>query len=295
MTSPLADVIAQVRAALDALPPVRAWTGSCGRVAKRLDVTVGKSTQEDVRSALKLLRAAVDDLETAAVLAEEARVRANAWVGVADPQLAATDLNPARATSAGRGNDPMAKPGGGEQASIARGPRPGGDDHDDERNDWCLEDGRVLGQGDYWYPVEVADYVSKLPARKDLKTGNFPQGRKTTGYLVGKTVPITSGTGIGYPEAKEQLEAAGFEKGNANFLAMHVEMKLVLAVLRRDSRPSHIDIVVNNRPCRINVNRPGCGAALERILAEAGMSVTVYGTDESGNPFKRTYPAKRQR
>ncbi|WP_146108175.1 SCP1.201-like deaminase [Actinokineospora auranticolor] len=142
------------------------------------------------------------------------------------------------------------------------------------------------------YPEEANPYHDWLPPRVSRTDVNPPM----TGYvfLNGRSTGEIGATRFDpWAEAMvERLEE--LDLPDAIDIHHHVEMKVVIMQIQNGA--THGQVIINHAPCgtRRRSPRPTCDSTLPKVLP-TGYSMTVLGTDASGNPFKKTYHGRAPR
>lgn len=133
-------------------------------------------------------------------------------------------------------------------------------------------------------PDELATLRRGLPP--PVPTPN-PERKKTHGRWLdanGKTHSVVSGRDEDASEVWRLLRAAGMRSTTEPMISNHVEMKIVARMVRTGMR--HTEVAINNLPCR---GRFSCDTWLPAILPE-GFSLTVHGPN-----YRKTFTGGQKR
>ncbi|MDQ3401777.1 MAG: hypothetical protein M3548_00055 [Actinomycetota bacterium] len=136
------------------------------------------------------------------------------------------------------------------------------------------------------YPEEALPYSDDLPPRVRRGERNSPM----TGHVLldGRDVGTISATraDVWTDEVAARIDSLGMPD-DMFALTNHVEMKTVAMMIRNGAR--YARVIINHAPCG---SGPGLMIGCDQFLSDfipKGYSLTVLGTDQNGNPFKRTY------
>ncbi|WP_436495555.1 DddA-like double-stranded DNA deaminase toxin [Actinokineospora sp. HUAS TT18] len=99
----------------------------------------------------------------------------------------------------------------------------------------------------------------------------------------GQVHELVSGEDADSTEAWERLQRAGMPPAMEPVNVTHVEMKLAVKMIRAGTK--HIDLVINNRPCR----GPYSCDSLLPVLLPAGYTITVHGPN-----YRKTFTGGMQ-
>ncbi|MDU0288512.1 DddA-like double-stranded DNA deaminase toxin [Saccharothrix longispora] len=132
-------------------------------------------------------------------------------------------------------------------------------------------------------PVIPPERIERL--RRELPPTVVPNtGHKTHGRWIGPdgtAQPIISGRDEHAKAADARLKGMGIPGPAAK--TADVEIKLAARMVEEGIR--HVTVIINNIPC---VGRFGCDT-LVPILLPAGATLTVHGTTEKGERFRKRY------
>lgn len=147
------------------------------------------------------------------------------------------------------------------------------------------------------YCAEAGIIAAGLPKRV---TPNHDERTAAIVYINGRIIP---GMISGGPERRDDntrraadlLHDAGFQPGAVEFLKYHAEIKVFAMLQERGVH--NAQIAINYTPCGVERDQGkdiACDKALARLATRYGLTLTVYGTYQNNQPFKKVYGAEAQ-
>ncbi|OLT38661.1 hypothetical protein BJF85_08090 [Saccharomonospora sp. CUA-673] len=142
-------------------------------------------------------------------------------------------------------------------------------------------------------PVAAAspqEQVERARAQLPPRVGSDSVRRKTHGRWWsssgGEPAALTSGR----DEAARRVDERFAQMDAPWPIAASADVEMKLAQYMADNNITEATVVINNRPCQGALS---CDNLLS-VLLPTGSSLTVYGTEPDGTPFKQTYRGGRK-